>query len=811
MKISKWLLFKIGGLFLVLISACSGSHNQNSNPTTVQQQSGPVSYKKISDAYSTKMFNIALNDGILNSNDICGTIINVAGLTMPTATGLFNFLPYASPALRVKTATDNWASLQLLGNSGNGYSCTENSVFGVASQTLEQNNLIQNADNILISNNPYKVVLEQTITTIHSGDNNSLDNYINSVVGAQGLLANFMNDASIWEHGAVNPDFNIADIAKDTKTLINIHYHLKLLPHLLENLAGVNFQSACDDSGCHSTIQSSPDTLLLHNLEIIKNYLIRVMFQGVTKGDYIDDYNNIITTLYQKVLFATQSLYEIAYLINELNFYHYLAEKQCHIDNFDIPNDIGIPKFLYYFPNFNSNITDETNRYNATQENLSKFFASIINNLNVNALSYIISDEEKAKQFNSRNFAFKVITYGEESTDYNHQLGDIYSSIGQKSGRPLSSINSGRIQDYMVGLLDSDVPNLTSYKNYGSSEVQLKRDWLEKTIFYQYDGIMDISQCVSSVEQGNHDNLPNLRSSFQAYGCSSRFLDKNNNPYNAAILDPVKFTAYYIESQESKGSLSGLAENVLNNCEKNLTSYNIYYTSGRTPQSFPPYDLYWYYPKDLSKTVGSSHPYILCKSWQKPYPDVIELTDISDFKGYKGALDYGGSKNGIQILTRGNYSHTGPEYFDRYTPLSSIVLNFDNGITFYTFENLDSVAGFNMLLPNNIQIPLKDNEVIANNMQIVADDGFYSDISFLTTSNMNNEIFFAVNPGSIPSQVCLQNDNTGKCESISGATNPPFENVGYYPNNFSYKQNNRTIQVSSNPNDRPDIFTINYI
>lgn len=530
---------RIGILFLsaTCLLSCGGtSSNTNNTPPY-----GPISYNYVYEAYSpTKNKQlIQTQSKSLSSFNQCGVALNDA----EQAISLINLVASS-------TALGDLATILGFIPSSSSISCLTNTVINLSNQlNLQQQQISQiestlQLQNNMIWQNMYAVQTSVANTDQYNYSQAALTINGNTDTGINGIFTNFMIDLGFWNsNGNVNPNITESQIASNQNYMNSgksfIQSQQTTAQLALQNTSGTQYSLAnCKNSGnCYQLVQayaSSSYNILLDALNAeFQTQLAISLESGINIVPLYDNYNNMLSSFYQQNLVVISEAYQMEFTINQLNALSKGKTTQ-------LPSLFEVPYASFEY-NTKLSESENTTQYNNAQLQLGLYFSALVNQTYSLTLQYTISDTPVGLQSYPNTLLNYINANGIESTESGFTN---YNVLAQNTSTPISQFNG-----------DSLVSN---------------------AMLYQYSGINNINQCMSSLESYNQLNGPsnNLANILNNYNCSPIFWNSAaNSAYNQSIyIINNSLQPYYYNSTSFPvlNSYNGYENLNLNNSVGNL-------------------------------------------------------------------------------------------------------------------------------------------------------------------------------------------------------------------------------------------------
>lgn len=193
-----------------------------------------------------------------------------------------------------------------------------------------------------------------------------------------------------------------------------------------------------------------------------------------------DTYNQSLANYYQQAVAATQAAYTTEYLINQLNYYN--ASMNTPIDSVGL-----IPGTYYSWGDLKARLsatptgTQQAQYYNLAQQALTQLYAARMNQLYINTLNFIVTDDplEGSGQAYPAD-PFSTTMQKGQALNYAGEVGTLVTS-GSQVTPPVAPTPMGMLP-----------PNATS-----------GLQWTDSAVLYQYYGLRDTQTCYTNLLNWN--------------------------------------------------------------------------------------------------------------------------------------------------------------------------------------------------------------------------------------------------------------------------------------------------------------------
>lgn len=732
----------------VIITACSsgGGQSQQTQNTTQSLPQGPVSYSKIISDFSPQR---SLDHSFQSASSNCGSLLSNGGNGALIATGFINLIPTAGPILGSLT-TAGGIALTLFGNNDQS-TCITQEFNSIESQLVYQQQEITNIETnlSLSSNNIWTAIAQNAVTDTSSAYTNFL-NSISTVTSLDGVFIRTYSAANFYNTDTLQLTNYTLDQLLKSKSQLDIlqssysGIENTNLPLVLQQISGSLLNtSACPSVNgvlsCYQSVSNDSSTYLGNLLSSMSVYLSSQLTSSINSGQNViplfDNYNDTLMSYYQQSLAAIQEVYHIAYLANYINY----AQSTSGIYN-DLHAAVIMPDVLNIPGTYYSSSSGVP--YNTAQQNLTLLTAALVNQLYTNVVGYIVTDKPIGLQLypDTQRLPYLnesgVYAYG-ESINYTQLIGaSLPSNMKTASQFLYNALSSSQIGD--VSEYDVLISNMSSMN----------------LLYYQYSGLANVAQCMSSIESYNAQNgingnieslFGNLGAGLSSTSCPSILTDNSDKWANNAVVTNNTIQPYVLLSESEYPILTGNVTNNINTVACNPNPVG----------NIPGWNMYLYTPSSSYPSTGAipGTPYLMCGNWQ--------TTGISSNFG-----QYGGnntfttptwslttttdSNSGTQINFSGTtnvmYPDSNDVWSSQFGPNVELTIGnvYSDIISSWINENLPSTWPVNGIL-----------HVIA--VQSTTPDGFIAPYGVNITYNGRYQVGVAPNPNVINANVTMEN------------------------------------------------------
>lgn len=539
-----------------------------------------------------------------SSNNGCGSVMGQTSAGLIAASGFFTLIPEAGPAIGA-TVNSVGSVLALMGTSaGNNCNTIEFNDFQsqLSTQQLQLNQL---ESNLNLTNNQIWQEMTTQSQEILNTNYIAYNNEVSLISGNQGLLYSFMYKSGMWNPnngqpiaGATIQSLLSSQNYSNLATYINSYTNLD---SIITNIAAVKPNSGASSNPYNTIISQTQQSYYWNLLSSLNNNLSTQITAGLESSPatnivpYIDQYNQVLSALYQQSLYAINEAYSVSYLINMINFQNY--SNSTHRPYLaDISGIHGV----YYNPNdISGDYKSQLDYYNAAQSNLTDLYAQIVNQLYSNTLAFVVTDAPVGSQSypNKQGFIYinasgeSVVT--NESINYSQLVG---ASVANATTTLINSIGNSNANNgnNLKNSLNKVVSNSTGYQ----------------TLFYQVPYLSNIMLCNSALEQYNQ--LNGMNGSIQQFynspkglaSCQPILLNNNGESVVNSIMNWNTIQPYYVSSDITLPTLFGSVTN------------NIAASNPNSVGNIPGYALYIYTPTNSTASLGTvGTPYLMSGNW----------------------------------------------------------------------------------------------------------------------------------------------------------------------------------------------------
>ena len=663
------------------ISACSNGTTESQPAQQNTAPLGPVSYTKIHAMFHPESFTVSTNNvsvKISDPTDPCGQIMSDAGTGLSAASGFVNLIPVVGPILgAIFGATGSVLSLE---GANQAATCTSFAMFNmIESQLLVQQQEITNlTTNLNLSENNLWTSITTNALDLAYLSYNDFNNYTTKISGTDGAFIDILSSAGLYDNFTEQPSqFTLSQLESSAAQLQTLNTALTTYQgndplSLLKNIAGFSFANTPGSSypDAYSQVRVGSDTYYINSLKNTNADLPLLIANGLKNGENViqlfDQYNNTLVAYYQQSVNAIQNAYTIAYLINYLNYFN--------TQNVTLPDVYNVHGTYYSSANA-SNIS-----YNTAQENVTKFYAALMNQAYVNAVGYIVTDKPVAGQSYPDNQLIPFVNsngyiiHGVESVNYSAIVG---SALAVESAtateviyKAFSNLNASTRTEYNA--LASSLSLLTSSNPPNSPSNS-------GILFYQYGGINNVATCLSTIESYNSTNSTNINKAFSSSStCPSVLSNKSGTWNNQAIVESNTLVPYFYNNNQT--SYPVLTGSVTNNINPSVCNSN-------AVGNVPAWNMYIYVPYAQGgfKTLGTQGtPYLLCGNWQttglanNSQPSQYVLNSLGENVAYFSTLQSMGNSD---ASTSFYFTNDAPNNYANYTVMAVDDTNYWSGYT----------------------------------------------------------------------------------------------------------------------------------
>ncbi|MDD3266871.1 MAG: hypothetical protein PHC75_06815 [Burkholderiales bacterium] len=753
----------------IICTSCGSGDIQN----TSTPPKGPVSYNYISAAYSDSGAHILSNKMTADDPINCTNPMSVTNWGIDIVKLFTTFIP-GPVGTAINTGLDASSDALDIAGSIEGNSC-QTVELNIMNQELQQQqqaiNQIESTLN-LFENNFYVTNMQNQIENTGTKQylyNSSLQSLSGaSNVGIQGLFQTFMIDGGLWNGFQTMPNMDVESIVSNqnnmNKLLDLTSSNTNFTSYLLA-LSGSSYNaSSCSAGNCYQFVVPDTSSAFMELENALYQELLSEVYAGISAGQNViplfDQYNQTISSLYLQSAYALQEAFVMEQLVNQINFA--AGSSGTQLSSFG-----NVPSTYFTYGNYSSNESQGfyIQQYNNAQYQLSMMYASRFNQLYQNTISYIVTDSPKGSQ----SVPNLVINYTYGGNIESDDLSSSYTYLGSNVQTPMQI--------------------LFSAQNAFSSA------FANQTVIYQYSGINDIGQCISSLKGYNESNANSgvLSNALNSQNCSPIFGSANES-YNQAYYDGNSLQAYLAISTPSLGGrmVNSIAKPYINNL---LVSTSTGACSNNN-------SLYWYIPDGSATTYANVNTaYVSCGNWSSSVEQILNnfapnwTMDIQSayINSVSGWLNWGYSN--ILVFPENITPVAADSWTYFNTPTDGEVDQPGLGMsgTSANGVSLDVLAVGNM--PTNY---VTGNPYSVHQMafQTTAADGFVSSfvlqffnhatwngnyIGITCNQNLNKVGFYNVSTGSVDliQTACNQTTNNPSSVSVNYTTfNPPTVYLG---------------------------------
>lgn len=596
-------------LTTILFAGCSSGNNGTDNNTQTKQQApqGPVSYEHVIAKFKQPSVKKTATTFVDPLTD-CGDTMSSAGSGVEASSIFLNFIPEAGDVLG-DMANSLGPMLDLFGGR-NTTSCIMGDFMMVENQLNTMQTQINNIENVLSLND--NLVWSSVSQNADNIDATNYTSFIDAIQyfnapGSDSFFYQAYNAAGFYNNNTGQlTAYTLNDLSSSESNLNNLNNILSTylgsaaitFKTNLENISGTSYPTG-DCTDCYKSVALAKSSTFYNLLSDANAVLTTTMIDTLASNPdanlipMLDDYNNTLMSYYQQSISALQAAYHILYLVNYLN-YSQSAVTQ--------PNLLGVP-WTYYVASPGASSIENTAAYNNAQEQLTLFFAALINQVYTNTISYIVTNPPVWAQ-----------SYADtESIPYENESGQVLFGAPINYTALVGSALGGNSSPngYLFNAL-KNYSNINKIGTYDSLESNLNNLGF---IYYQYGGLNNVAQCRQSIISSNAISGSTMASALTPTStdlkCPNMVGDNNSQPVNKAVFS-VNTMQPYSENTIGPG-LQGvpiLSGDVTNNINPTACNY-------QQVGSFAPWSMYLYTPTQALPTngvVGLS--YLMCGNWQ---------------------------------------------------------------------------------------------------------------------------------------------------------------------------------------------------
>lgn len=763
----------------ICIGCSSGSSDANQNDS--KPPLGPISYGYVNaifaDPHASKTTQKQLNASAFS----CQNPLQIAnwGLSFvklftslipgPVGTGINAGLGFASNTLSIAGTLE-------------GNSC-QSAQLNVINQELQQqqqeiNQIESNLD--LFENNFYvqNVVTQSEITTTNQYlyKQNFLSLAGNTNSGIDGSFQRFMIDSTLWnQYAQSQPSITAESIVANSTAMSQLNDFIAsntTFSNLVTNLSGSQYNQNTCSINCYNTVsQYNSSSLILVYQSLYQELLSEVNAAINNHANAIplfDQYNQSISSIYLQSLYALQEAFFMEQLINQLNV---LSQNSTQLGSLG-----NVPGTYFSYNNYSTGESQGyyVQQYNNAQNQLALIYSARANQLYINTLSYIVSDQPKGNQ----QLPPLNLNYTYNGTQYTEDLTSVYNNISKSVMTPMQIFFSNN------NTLNSSI---------------------EKTAFaYQYSGLTNIQACEAALNAYNlaESGQGVLSQGLNSSNCPAIFASSPESAYNQAIYNGNSFQPYFAIPSESP-ILSGMIQNAMA-----IPQINNLAVANSTAACENNTNLYWYIPNGAVASYAEiGTPYLACNLWQSK----TDLIITSNFAP-NWTMDIQSANAGTKS-SRLNWGYNNLVIFPyNITPVSA------DSWTYFTVPDTYQQGGYTLMNMGGSAYNVTSNQLAVGNMpsnytlgspysvhqmafQVTAADGFVSSFVLqffnhsgwegnyigVTCNQMLNNVAFVTSDGSLqPIQTsCNQTTNNPSSVTVNYVNiSPPTVSMGT-PSMFS--------------------------
>lgn len=636
---------KIAVVCVLISTYLVGCSSGVSDPVSSKLPAGPVSYSYINTTFDSSILTsstqnvVSLLSEPTPSN--CGSVMADTGTGLVAVSGFLSLIPVAGPAIG-GAANAAGASLGLFG-AIRGNNCINQTLENMQQQLTTQQNQINNIESALnLMNNEFWGALTTQSEEILSIDYGNYNNNVSAISTFAGLNGLMQNAGLVNVLGIPVPNYsiesNLIENPKQYASLYsfigseNVNSYLAGIKNSTNNpiqdIAGFSFPNTASNSSSVIMDQWSPPIFqpntnanYIKTLASLYDFLNNNMTSSLSAQPYvnvvplIDQYNQAINGLYQQSLYAIALAYQTSYFINMVNYNTYISsngspENRPYLNNLNSGQD-GIGGYVYYnpnnfsalYPSIDSSINSQTQFYNMAQRNLSMLYAAIVNQLYINTIQYLITDQPVGAQSypDSATFSYSYNSNGQIIESTTSEKVNYTGNIGNKVVSAISTL---------FGAVNASVP-INGPNLYASLLSAIHSANGYATLFYQVPGLVNNAACLNALSQYNEvigatGSIQEFYGSDAGASCNASILPTvNNSAVTASIVDWNTIQPYYVSNAVTLPTLYGSVTNNISACN-----------TGSSVGSIPAANLYVYTPNGVTLSLGTSNvPYLMCGNW----------------------------------------------------------------------------------------------------------------------------------------------------------------------------------------------------
>lgn len=782
-------------LAVLIISCGSGSPSGSSLKKTLPL--GPISYVQVYEYTNTPInvqqpspssfslnttiingANITFSDPITNKTNCVNPIQQMSyqsqiGEDTKIASffgNLLSFIPVAGSVLSFGASAANFGIGQYLYNNSTGLT----SCLAYSDQTFTHDfNIVQGEINNIESqitdiNGEIQILLSDIITNARNiaGINNQTlsqaDLYIVGSTSIDGMTQNFLKYSGLANQSGESTGASLLQMPisgyTDISTMVisdSTSYQIALM-----NATATQVNNSCTSNCFQYVSQAQNSALLLTYQSIYESYIVEIQ-QTLSNNQnivpLIQNYNNSIVYLYQQSMLTLQSAYSIEFMINQAN---YFAAIRGIGAQYQIPSisNYGGTYYTYSDRIESTTLINQTNLYNAAQQQLSLVYSAKFNQLYINTIQYIMTDPAVAFQLESSQIAYY---------DVNGVLKSIYESNEYLEN---AGINVKTPISFTPG---------NSWKTKVGNTMG---------ILYQFDGIRNPAICNSTltnyIKNESAESQP-----FNSTSCPVLF-NSSNGSTESGFYNGINLVPYVANYSTQKVILTESVNNIIPAC-------NIGTSVGQVTGDF-----YFWMPSATSSPNKQNSAYLMCNYWNQQFNGTYnaQVANAMNGAGYLGEFNANGYNTFTGSIGGQSFSMT-PLFSSDSSNVSAVdVLCYSYGESIPTMEygNPLSMTGPLTECGNNgsslwMGYPENGPITVAMQAELPFSDGFIAPIVLGFNINQDFATYTSMLYCNLSTSVTVNDENNqaiNLCSNVMNSQNNAVESVTYFNFNHSMYLNN---------------------
>lgn len=421
----------------------------------------------------------------------CGSVMTKSDVGVDIAVGVVNLVPYVGGALG--SALDDWASSAQANAEG---ACLSGQFESINAQLAYQEAQIQQIQQEL---SQAKGAILQAFYNVDGAITNAdLTAFTSDVNGlAQcspgGMMFDFMLDFGFWNGCNSTTSVSVKQVATSSTFVDQSNFGLVnqgSFGLFLEGASGSTVKCGGGSARPQCWKEVYPETEQSSGAlaEALAEQLATALKVNINAGENVvplfDQYNNALVGYYEQSVIALQAAFTMETLINQLNYYN--AGQDAPIDSLGL-----VPGTYYSYQDLITEVgptptaSDQASYYNRAQYNLANVYAARMNQLYINTISFLVTDDVVGSQ--------------------------VWPSSGDGAG---NQINAGIDYEKNVGrwvTKGSGAPKASTPLGMVPGKATSAGEWTSNAALYQYYGLRNAGTCYASLLQWNKNNGTAIR------------------------------------------------------------------------------------------------------------------------------------------------------------------------------------------------------------------------------------------------------------------------------------------------------------